>query len=76
MVVILTADEILRKGLLLVGFDIRRQDKVSKASNLRHFRAHYGSNPVAYAQIWEDIQTTVIIEARIDDKIADAYFTS
>jgi hypothetical protein len=72
MVAILTADEILRKGLLLVGFDFRRQDKVSKASNLGRFRAHYGSNPVVYAQIWEDLQITVIPEARIDDKMADA----
>jgi hypothetical protein len=68
MVAILTADEILRKGLLLVGFDFRRQDEVSKASNLGRFRAHYGSNPVVYAQMWEDFQTTVIPEACIDDK--------
>jgi hypothetical protein len=72
MVAVFTADEILRKGLVLVGYDFRRQDKVSKTANLERFRAQYGSNPVVYAQIWEDLQTTVILEARIDDKMADA----
>jgi hypothetical protein len=72
MVTVLTADEILRKGLVLVGYDCRRQVKVSKATNLGRFRAHYGSNPVVYAQIWEDLQITEIPEARIDNKMVDA----
>ena len=72
MVEILTANEILRKGLELVGFDWHRQRNVSRPTNLQRFRAHYGSNPVVYAQIWEDLQTTAIPEARIDTKIADS----
>ena len=64
MVTVLIAEEILRKGLVLVGYDCRRQDKVSKATNLRRFRAHYGSNPVVYAQIWEDLQITATPAAR------------
>jgi hypothetical protein len=65
MVVILTTDEILRKGLELVGFDCRRQQNVSWPKNLERFRAHYGSDPVVYSQIWEDLQVTEIPAAQI-----------
>jgi hypothetical protein len=51
MVTVLTADEILWKGLVLVGYNCRCHDKVLRATNLGRFRAHYGSNPVVYAQI-------------------------
>ena len=40
-------------------------------SNLERFRAHYGSNPIVYAQIWEDLLTTVIPDAQIDNVNAD-----
>jgi hypothetical protein len=73
MVTVLTADVILRKGLVLVNYDCRRQDKVSKATNLGRFRAHYGSNPVVYAQIWEDLLITATPAARIDNKMADGH---
>jgi hypothetical protein len=55
MVVILTADELLRKGLELVGFEYHRQQNVSRETNLQRFRGHYGSNPIVYAQLWEDL---------------------
>ena len=62
-VVILTSDKFLRKGLQLVGFDhAGRQQRVCRATNLMRFRAHYGSNPVVYAQIWEDLQMTVALD--------------
>jgi hypothetical protein len=69
MVTVLTADKILRKGLVLVGYDCRRQDKVSRATNLGRFRAHYRSNPVDYAQIWEYLQITATPEARIESAL-------
>ena len=56
MVVVLTADELLRKGLELVGFDRSCQQRVCRANNLKRFKGHYRSNPVVYAQIWEDLQ--------------------
>ena len=58
MVVILTADEILRKGLLLVGFSIRRQQNVQRKTNIARFKAHFGSDPVVYAHIWEDLHSS------------------
>jgi hypothetical protein len=63
---ILTADEFLRKGLELGGFDRHRQKKVRRAQNLERFRSFCGSNPVVYAEIFEDLQTTEIDEARVD----------
>jgi hypothetical protein len=65
---ILTAEDILRKGLELGGFDRDRQKKVRRAQNLERFKSLYGSNPVVYAAIFEDLQMTQIPEARVDPK--------
>ena len=65
VLVILTADQILRTGLLVVGFSDRRIQNVERAKSLERFRTAYGSKPIVYAQIWEDLQTTEIPEARI-----------
>ena len=56
MVLVFTVDEVLQKGLVLIGFDRYRQQSVSRVTNLVRFRAHFGSDPVVYAQIWEDLQ--------------------
>jgi hypothetical protein len=65
---IATADEILRKGREMGRFDLRRQQSVKRTTCLKRFRALYGSNPIVYAQIIEDLQTTHIVEARFDSK--------
>lgn len=65
MPVVYSSDEILARGLSLVGLDLSCQRKVCRDTNLERFRSHYGSNPIIYAQIWEDLQTTPIDEARI-----------
>ena len=65
MVVVLTADELLRKGLELVGFDRSRQQRVCRATNLKRFKGHYGSNPIVYAQIWEDLSLLQTAEATV-----------
>lgn len=64
--VLLTADEILYIGLDLVGFSRRQQQNVCRPTNVMRFKGHYGSNPIVYAQILEELQTTAIPEARID----------
>ena len=61
----------LTQGLMLVGFENHRIQNVSRVVNLERFRAHYGSNPIVYAQIWEDLQTTAIPDAQIDNVNAD-----
>jgi hypothetical protein len=65
---IATPDEILWKGLEIGGFDRWRQQRVKRETCLRQFRALYGSNPVVYAEIIEDLQTTHIEKARVDSK--------
>jgi len=65
MVIILTEAEIMLRGLELCGFDRSRQKRVKWETNRRRFKSHYGSDPVVYAQIWEDLQTTKIPEANI-----------
>jgi DDE superfamily endonuclease len=66
MMLILTDDEVLAKGLLLVGFCAVRQARVDEETNEARFTDHFGSTPQVYAQLWEDLQTTDVDEARID----------
>ena len=69
MVVILTADELLHQGLRFVGNELHCIQNVSRRrTNVDRFKSHYGSDPVVYAQIWEDLQLTRIPEARIDTR--------
>jgi hypothetical protein len=63
---ILTDDEVLTRGLELVGFGIDRQERVKDEENVLRFTDHFGSHPRVYAQIWEDLQTTNIAAARVD----------
>jgi hypothetical protein len=65
---VVTPDEILREGLRYAGFlkKCDRKDLWKSATNVRRFKSFYGSDPVVYAQIFEDLQTTEFPEARID----------
>jgi len=65
---IYTADQLLRIGLKMLGSDEHRQKRQSKKSNLADFKAHYGVYPIVIAQMWEDLQTTTIPEARFEAK--------
>jgi hypothetical protein len=58
MMLIATADEILWKGLEMGGFNLRQQQSVKRMTCLKPFRVLYCSNPIVYAQIIEDLQTT------------------
>ena len=53
-------DEVLQKCLELTEFDLNRQQSVtchvSRVTKPVRFRASFGSDPVASAQIWEDLQ--------------------
>ena len=62
---VLSAVAILRKGLEYAGFSRRRQD-VDLSTNEERFRGFYGCNPIVYAVLLHDLQTTEIDEARID----------
>jgi hypothetical protein len=62
---ILTDDEVLGKGLAMVGYNEERQARVKRATNIDRFKDHYGSIPVVYAQLWEDLQMTNIAAAHV-----------
>jgi hypothetical protein len=62
---LLNDDEMLHIGLEQVGFDLYRQNSVSRATNVLRFVSHYGSTPLVCAAVWEDLITTEIPEAKI-----------
>jgi hypothetical protein len=59
-----TPDELMHIGLQLIGFAERRR-QVCRETMLKRFRSHYGSNPIVYSELFEDLQTTNIENARI-----------
>ena len=61
-----TPDQVLSIGLSLVGIDEVRQLCQSRKRNIDDFKSYFGFKPVIHAQLWEDLQTTVIVKARID----------
>jgi hypothetical protein len=58
--VVLTVSTILKKGLEFAGFSIDRQANVKKSTNIDRFCSYYGSNPVVYAQLWEDLRNAPV----------------
>ena len=62
---VITADEMLKKGLLLVNYSNRRIQRAKRKRNIERFVGHFGSEPVVLAQIFEDLQRTDIPEARV-----------
>jgi hypothetical protein len=70
---VLTPDGMLRHGLMAVGFAKNQIQKVARATNLKRFRAHYGSNPIVYAFMWGDLLNTTNQNSRIEAANADLY---
>lgn len=64
--IVLTPDEVLCRGLELVGFDQKRQQNVVTKKNLSRFRTHYSGNPATYAELLTRMQISDEPEARID----------
>jgi hypothetical protein len=64
---IVTPDFVLKQGLLMVGFDHYRIQKVLRTKNVIRFRSYFGSDPVVYATIWNDLH---------DPTNEDAYITT
>jgi hypothetical protein len=63
--IVFTVQEILKAGLRLVGYKRRRIRRAKYKTNINRFRGHFGSNPDVIADIWEDLQTTEIEDARV-----------
>jgi hypothetical protein len=71
---ILSPVEMMYRGLGIAGFDEDRVARVQHPLNERRFRSWFGSNPNVCAQIWEDLLTTEIAEARIPLNSDPDYF--
>jgi hypothetical protein len=57
-VVVFTPDEIMKRGLLLVNHTQAQLQRCMRATQVQWFRNMFGSLPVVYAELWEDLQTT------------------
>ncbi|CAB9500108.1 hypothetical protein SEMRO_76_G041480.1 [Seminavis robusta] len=56
--VILTPEEVLFRGLVLVGFEPKRQKSVQHKKNLSRFRTHFSSDPSVYSVLLIKLQET------------------
>jgi hypothetical protein len=61
---ILTPDEVMERGLDMMGHGKR---KVNRPEKLRLFRAAFAVNPVDLAGLWEEIQQTPIVAAKVNN---------
>jgi hypothetical protein len=61
----LTVDQVLKIGLDWAGFDACRRGRVSRDTNIKRFKSHFGSSPLVCTVIWDDLLTTEIPDARI-----------
>ena len=65
MMLLVTPDKMLARGLELIGFDEHCQRHVGPATNADWFWKSSGSTPVIYLLLLEDLQTTAIPEAYV-----------
>ena len=69
---VLTPEEVLKRGLLCVGFDQKRQERVNRKKNLSRFRQHFVADPSICAILLVRLQTTSNEEAKIEfDKVGE-----
>jgi len=68
------AAQVLCRGLELVGFDQRRQQRVRPAKNLERCAAHFVAHPPALESLWLDLLDTIDFEPQL--KHFDYYMIS
>ena len=65
-IAVFTPNEMLWHGLLAVGYEERRIQRVGMSKNLSRFRQKFCSHPRVYSDLFTLLQTTDIEEARLD----------
>ena len=63
---IVSPNEVLMRGLVLVGFPIPWQQTVRRSKNLERFALFFGSAPAVHARIWLDLQSADDEDAHVD----------
>ena len=66
-VVTFTAEQIMMKGLVLLGWDEDKLKNRSPEKNISQYSAWYGVEPCVMSKLVEDLQTTNIASARIEN---------
>ena len=61
---------ILKQGLLMVGFDHHCIQKVLRTKNVIRFRSFFGSDPIVYATIWNNLYDETSADACINTPTA------
>ena len=60
-------DGMMARGLYLMDYDVARQNRVKKSTNVRRFRDHYGAAPVVYSKIFLDLQQQNIGQHKVEN---------
>ena len=60
----------LMQGLLMVGFDHHCIQKVLRTRNIIRFRSFYGSDPIVYTTIWNNLHDKTNAQAYISTPTA------
>ena len=62
---ILSAAQVMELGLVFIGFNQEKQGRTAHHLLVQEFKAHYSCLPVDLANMWYDLQTTGIEEAKL-----------
>jgi len=71
MILHYTPEQVLRIGLKTHGVTRQQMERRLKKTNIADFKSLYGTEPKVLAQIWDDLQTTDIDEAKINATLHD-----
>ena len=63
---ILTPSQVLKRGLEILGCDEKAQQRVNRSTNTRRFKRNYGPAPLVVSVVWQDLQTTDIVDAKVE----------
>jgi hypothetical protein len=66
--VIMMADQVLYKGLELLGWEQKRLNRRQPLTNIDQYVGMFGVPPCVTAQLLEDLQTTTVEDAAIPSK--------
>ena len=68
---VVTPERIQYLGLKLVGYKSKRLKKSTSKVNYSRFKAFFGLSPVSAAEIYHDMQTTDIEDAKVEGSRID-----